>query len=342
MSRPIQSSICLRVAGSPQIGFGHVRRSWTLASQLQADGWRVQCVATSAEAAAWLARAGLPVVVESHPDSLDRIIQVLQEAVPPALCLVDDPTCPSEALRTLRRWAPVACVDDTGDRAVPVDLVINGSAGAEQLVYRGTPETRYLLGPQYMLLRSAFAQRPNRPTARPGIQRALVLVGGGEQGRVAGEMLQLVLQALPAASVDVVVGPFGTPFALVEDQRVRVHRYPEDMRALMLGADLAISGGGQTAYELAATATPTIGVQLAENQALNLRGLAEAGTLINLGAMTNDQSAHRLAQMLHALADDPQRRDAMAACGLRLVDGLGAPRVVSQLALLAVNAAVVR
>ncbi|MDQ7082427.1 MAG: glycosyltransferase [Aquificota bacterium] len=55
--------------------------------------------------------------------------------------------------------------------------------------------------------------------------------------------------------------------------------YPsaEEMKNLMLDADIAISAGGQTLYELARVGVPTIAVAVAENQMWNVSEWQEAG-----------------------------------------------------------------
>ena len=51
------------------------------------------------------------------------------------------------ALRALA--SPVVAVDDTAERALPVDVVVNGSIAAESLPYARTAETTLLLGSRY-------------------------------------------------------------------------------------------------------------------------------------------------------------------------------------------------
>jgi len=99
------------------------------------------------------------------------------------------------------------------------------------------------------------------------------------------------------------------------------------MAALMLNADLAVSGGGQTTYELAATGTPAIGIRLAAGQALNLRGLSAAGCLREAGAPDEVGFEARLVSRLSELADDRSVREEMSRRGRALVDGRGAERV---------------
>ena len=322
-----------RVAGGPDIGFGHLRRSWTLAEQLSREGCKVYFVTATVEDATLLSKAGFSVWSEEKPHHLARTIQLLQTAPSPKLCLVDDPRLSGTSLAALRKHALVACVDDTGEREMPVDLVVNGSAGAEILRYRGLKETLYMLGPQYILLRKEFMCEPVERRLSQDIQRVLILTGGGQPGAWLQVVLAVVAETLPRAVIDVIVGPFSQTSTFEGSLHGQVvwHRSPPDIRALMLSADLAVSAGGQTLYELAATATPTLGIRVAANQALNLRGLARAGCLRDLGVPVEPGFRARLAEGLAGLAADARAREDMGRRGRNVVDGRGAERVAARL-----------
>jgi spore coat polysaccharide biosynthesis predicted glycosyltransferase SpsG len=103
------------------------------------------------------------------------------------------------------------------------------------------------------------------------------------------------------------------------------------MHALMLKADLAVTGGGQTTYELAATGTPAVAICIAENQRVSLKGLAEAGTLEFVGDAVDDDLELKLKSALTGLGGDPKRRQTMSERGQRLVDGRGAERVAQEI-----------
>ncbi len=333
MQTALVSSIFIRVAGSPQIGFGHVRRCWTLASCLQSGSLRIQFIAANPEACNILQQAGFPTSQEPTPQSVEKTIALLQETSLPSVCVVDDPQAQFDQLSFLSRHASVLCIDDTCQRFFPVQIVTNGSAGAKELPYRGAPETRYLLGPEYILLRPEFSQSPQRTEPPEEIRTILLMGGGGESWALLSHLLEAIFQVLPEVTVDVVTGPFGTSPKLDPSwrHRVRVHQNPNEIRSLMLRADLAISGGGQTTYELAATATPTLGIQMAENQQINLAGLEAAGALQNVGSPESGSFLSRFAQVLQGLSRDSQKRRQMGIQGRRLVDGRGAERVAQQL-----------
>lgn len=329
--------VILRVAGGADVGFGHVRRSWTLATRLLDEGADVRFVAASPDAAGALRTAGFSVTLEGDPGGLAGTVDAVRHAPGPTICVVDDPGVPAEGLAALREWASVACVDDTCERMLPVDVVVNGSAGAEDLSYHGVPDTRYLLGPRYILLRPAFGDEPVRRAADTVVRRVLVLTGGGKAGGLPETIVTAVAETIPGAAVDLVTGPFGKPPVLPRalQARVAVHHAPADVRALMLEADLAVSGAGQTAYELAASGTPALGMRLAANQTLNLRGLSKAGCLVDQGSADDPAFPGRLADALVMLAGDVALRREMSRRGRALVDGRGTERVAACLRTLA-------
>lgn len=342
-----QYSVLFRVAGGSRVGFGHVRRCWTLAEyltdrQLAGGCAQVEFVADSPEAGDLLSTVGFSVIIERHPGSVDQTLHRITRAALPTICVVDDPDLAPDRLEALQHLVPAACLDDTCARFFPVELVVNGSAGADRLPYRGMAGTRYLLGPRYMLLRNAFRDAPPQAVRSQAVRRVLVLTGGGDTGAFTREIVLSMRSALPDVAMDVVIGPFGSSPAFEAEglRGITLYRNPSDMRELMLSADLAVTGGGQTAYELAATATPSLGIRLAENQAINLRGLAEAGALWDLGGPDESGFWPRFAERVRALAQDQGARQRMGNCGRLLVDGRGAERVADHLASMAARRAV--
>ena len=99
------------------------------------------------------------------------------------------------------------------------------------------------------------------------------------------------------------------------------------MRDLMLACDVAITGGGQTTYELAATGTPGLAIRLADNQTGNLRGLSAHGAIRWVGDATDGDLKNKLLDALQDLAENREKRTEMNRAGRRLVDGRGAKRV---------------
>lgn len=201
------------------------------------------------------------------------------------------------APRDLPTAAPVAAFHDYGEAPVGAALVIDGS------------------NPQHACLREPFWDLPAREIAE---NVAVVVVATGAGGRF-GEYAGHVRQALPAVTVLAVRGPYakGDP-----PDGVEVLDAPDSLADVLVKADLAVLGAGQTMLEAAAAGTPSIAVPLVENQRRQAERLAELGAVVlaEPGAV-GEQAA--------ALAADSQRRHELSARAQAAVDGQGARRVAA-------------
>jgi spore coat polysaccharide biosynthesis predicted glycosyltransferase SpsG len=107
---------------------------------------------------------------------------------------------------------------------------------------------------------------------------------------------------------------------------------PDTLRDPMLKADLAISAGGHTLYELAATGTPAVAVETADNQAENVRAMATQGSVCAVGRADDPSVIAACEAALRRIFEDREARRAMSAAGQRVVDGRGAQRVAHAVA----------
>jgi spore coat polysaccharide biosynthesis predicted glycosyltransferase SpsG len=218
-------------------------------------------------------------------------------------------------------------VDDSGRFPVTGDVVVNAALG---LHVPDGAAGRYLLGPAFALLAPAFARSPLR-SWNPTVGRVLLTLGGATSATATASLAAAIRAAVPAAVLDVVAGPVGDPADAVESALgaaagVVVHRAPADLRPLMLAADIAVSGGGVTLLELAATATATVAVAVAANQEGNLRGLERLDAIHHAGRL--DEAA-AVGIAVGVLAADPARRRALGERARQVVDGAGAARVAA-------------
>lgn len=330
----------IRTDAGAEIGLGHLRRCLALARALRAAGadasFFVDGDASPAEGAGFEVRP-----VASGRDLADVCHSARHGA--PRTVVVDSYVIGAPYLRGLgEAGLRVMVIDDLADRELDVDLVVNPSPAAGRLSYRGAARTQYLLGSRFALLQPEFATPPARRTADRA-RRLLVTIGGGDGAGFTAAVVGWIAAGLDEVTIDVVIGPWFAGAERLHALAARaagsilLHERPHDMRRLMLGADLAVSGGGQTTYELAATGTPTLAIEMADNQAANLAALAEAGTLVAVGAAADPDLPAALTAELTALVKDRERRAEMSRRARAVVDGGGARRVAE--AVLALGAA---
>jgi spore coat polysaccharide biosynthesis predicted glycosyltransferase SpsG len=228
-------------------------------------------------------------------------------------------------------------IDDLAERFIDADIVQNGNADAGALIYQTREPCILLLGPTYTLLRPEFRQT-SPPKIEPLVTRVLLTLGGTDPLHSTEKILIDLVDRLPRARFDVVVGPFVSDLsglrglAEATPGRVVVHQAPENLASLMKNVDLAVTGGGQTLYEVAALGVPTVALCLAANQVRHLAALAALGTLVPGGRMDEEGRFQECGDVTSRLAADPAWRQRMSLSGTQLLDGMGAVRTADVLA----------
>lgn len=216
-----------------------------------------------------------------------------------------------------------------------VDIVLNQNIHAKSLCYSYEPYTQLLLGTQYVLLGREFLKwrgwkRENSEIAR----KVLVTLGGSDPENVTLKVLQ-ALQHLEIDGVEalVVVGG-GNPHYEEVQSAVRASRLPmrldsnvTNMPDLMAWADVAVSAGGSTCWELAFMGVSSLIIPWASNQLPVAAALDDMGVFFNLG-WYGDISADLIAQEVSRLLLTPEIRAEITRRGQNLVDGNGAIRVL--------------
>lgn len=299
-------------ACSSTIGFGHLRRCLTLAQELEGRRWKcIFWVAEKSVGTRLANEAGFETILSPEPPATDVLV-------------VDDYAVTAERIAAWRQDVPcLVLVDDLADRALDCDIVINGSAGADRCWYQETGDAELLLGPRYALLRKEFRHRGFREIGP--VRRVLVSLGGADPlGRTAA-IVREVRSGLGDVCVDVVMGPMCGDAPRLESANTSFHVAPAEMAPLMMAADLGVTAGGQTTYELAACGLPAVVVPVADNQKRSIAALAAIPTLVPVP----DISA--VADAVVRLAGDVGWRRRLSEGGRGLVDGLGTARVADAL-----------
>jgi UDP-2,4-diacetamido-2,4,6-trideoxy-beta-L-altropyranose hydrolase len=326
------ANIVIRTNGGSTIGLGHVRRCLSLAHALRQAGADVLfALNEDAHVINLVQSHNFRSSTVSRNHDFDQTLQLIHGWRASAV-VSDSYEFDTDYFASLRSGVSLsAVIDDMADRLLPADVVVNAALNASSLIYRALPTTLFLIGPAYTLLRSEFAQGIHNPVRDP-VQRVLITTGGTDTMNLTPSLINGVRSCLGSAGIDVVVGPFFGNRAEIQERAdadpelIRVHIDPPCMRDLMLQADLAVTAGGQTLYELAATGTPSICFCLQQNQSFNISGFVAQGVTLFAGADDSDLIS-RLSSSLLRLAENVELRRQMSTRGKALVDGMGAQRV---------------
>lgn len=336
--------LLLRADASFGIGTGHVMRLMALA-----EAWRKY---GGTESILLLGQVSLPKLrgrltelgiglwelLASHPDPGDLgALRNLAQAVHPAWIVVDGYHFDAnyqEAVKAL--GIPLLVLDDLAHQSqYHAHLLLNQNVEAEKLPYTADPDTQFLLGPRYCLIRSELqaARQVMRATADDArARRVLITMGGADHRGLSVLAVQALAELGPGWEVKVVVGSGARCLHQLRQQAVqlagvKILTNVRNMGALMTWADVAIATAGTTTWELAYLGVPTLLVAAADNQIAMARSAAALGCAVDLGwwaALTTSQ----LASALEQLVTNAAQRVAMTRAGTALLDGKGAERVI--------------
>jgi len=215
---------------------------------------------------------------------------------------------------------------------LPYDIVINGNVFAEDLNYKTlNDDTIFLLGPRYALLRKEFRDLPDIKVKKD-ITNILITMGGGDPLNLTPKVIKAV-DGLEKEDlhIDVVIGPsahnkYDIQNSITDvDIDVSLLQNPTNISKHMLNADIAISAGGSTLYELAAVGIPAIVLLQTTNQKLISESMQGKGTAKVLG-FGDEVKVDEIKDCIEDLMRDKERRKCMSEEGKKIFDGLGAVR----------------
>lgn len=229
------------------------------------------------------------------------------------------------------------CIDDYGHASqYCADVILNQNLSADIGLYPNcSPNTRFLLGPRYALLRKEFVMWENWTRVIPNVaKKVLVTMGGTDKDNFTLKVIDALNRvAIPDLEVAVLLGSINQHKNDIENAlksspfRSQFLVSVDNVAEVMAWADVAIAGGGSTSLELAFMGLPSMLVILAENQRPVSEKLESSGISINLG-WYNKVKLDTMVKELDNIMRDHKIRENMSNRGRSLVNGDGSNEVI--------------
>lgn len=326
------------IAASPRIGFS------TFADHQMGMGHAYRCLRLrDGFAAVW---PGASFVFELEPgrEGFDLIGKALPGEARPAdhdgpwdVLIVDRLEVPPDEMRRLKRGARVlVSLDDVGAGRWEADLAFNALYAAKSPKPAGaSAEARD--GLDYLFLDPAFSALG--PKTLGPVRRVLLSQGGADTYGLVPKLLEGLapwLKTNPGVSVDVLIGPAfrherELAAALAKcGGAATAARGTDDLPALFARADLAVSGAGLMACELAAAGVPLILITGERKELETASVLASRGAAVDIGLFDAD-SPRRVAASVAGLAVDAALRERLSVSAQKAIDGKGLERLTTAL-----------
>jgi len=279
--------------GGDECGMGHITRCLSLAAELGNLGCHIGFISKYARGIETLRECGYAVheirmprthvikggLNDPRSDSVnfstsesDVIIDRVK-GLKPDIIIIDTYEVSHELVGRLCRHAFTVHIDDIYAFDSPADVILNGNVTGRLMGYRKYFSNQvHLLGMEYNLIRKEFHNLPPH-VIKEHPRDVMITTGASDPEDMTSRLLDSLLAdaGLACYRYHVVVGPsFVHKEKVIERTRVHDNVIPyvnhAKMSELMRHADIAISAGGGTLYELAACGTPSISFIYAQNQ----------------------------------------------------------------------------
>ncbi|MDA3788949.1 MAG: UDP-2,4-diacetamido-2,4,6-trideoxy-beta-L-altropyranose hydrolase [Desulfobacula sp.] len=219
------------------------------------------------------------------------------------------------------------------------DILLNQNQAALSYVYQCPGTIQKLLGTDYTLLRNEFLSKKQENRTVPlKATRILVTMGGVDPGNIT----PLIIRAIqdlndPDLETRVVVGPsnphYNTLTSVTSKNKTCISLIKDPaMPELMEWADLAVTAGGSTCWEMCFMGLPFIVIPVAPNQVDIAACLERDLGAVNAGPI-DMLTTKKITDLLRNLILSPHKRKVISVLGQDLIDGSGAKRVLRQMCL---------
>jgi UDP-2,4-diacetamido-2,4,6-trideoxy-beta-L-altropyranose hydrolase len=217
------------------------------------------------------------------------------------------------------------------------DIILNQNIGSNHFHYSCKHDTKKLLGTDYVMLRSEFLMNKNiKPPLPSKAQNILVTMGGSDPDNMTLKILHAIDKIDdPDLNFKVIVGPdnpnMDTLLNASQNKPGKINLVTNaNMPKMMAWADLCLTAGGSTCWELCFMKVPLMIITLAENQIELTTRLNKAGAAIMLGkkeTLTSTDITHSIL----TLSGDKKKRIELKDAGEKLIDGKGTKRIIRQM-----------
>jgi UDP-2,4-diacetamido-2,4,6-trideoxy-beta-L-altropyranose hydrolase len=350
-------NVVFRVDASNLIGSGHVMRCLTLAELLRESGSIVSFITRSHVGNLDNLIKSKEFKVFSLPeihkfelerlDSYEKWLGVVQsmdaketikriDNTKPDLLVIDHYSLDIEWESILRPHVKsILVIDDMANRKHDCDWLLDQNYTPDNSRYNSLvpPGSIKILGPKYSLLRKEFLSYRRTINHNLTIKRVFIFFGGADPfGLTLLCLKSLQHPKLKHLSLDVVIGSNNLHINEIELfssklENTVLHVQVNNIAQLMSSADISIGAGGSTTWERFLIGLPSLVITFGKDQELSIKELENNNYITWLGNV-NKINQDKLSKMIINLIKDSNKLMLQSTKAKKLVDGLGANRVL--------------
>lgn len=317
------------------IASGHVMRCLSIADAAKEFGEEVTFILADEQAVSLITGRGhAAFVLNTKWDDMESELYVLERLIREqqiTSLLLDSYQVTEAYLKKLSKMTSVIYLDDLNAFHYDVNAIVCYANYWEKFQYlQNYQDVKLYLGTQYMPLRKEFAYITDKEI-NDKVDKLLLMSGGNDEKHILAGILESI-DIGDFKKITVICGRYYERYELLVDkykdcENVCIYQAVTDIEKYMQEADLAVSAGGTTLYELCACGTPTISFSLADNQLDNVRKFAEDGIIDYAGDVRYDTVIENVASLISKYKNDEKLRRERSLKMQDVVDGQGARRI---------------
>lgn len=325
----------IRVDMNNTIATGHVRRCLSIADAARSIGQETTFLLADQQAVELVTEKGYSyVVLNTTWDDMEGELPVLCEMIREyhiTSLLIDSYMATEQYLKCVSELTSVTYIDDLNELTIPQGISIICYANysgkfnypVDAITYSGT---------RFTPLRQEFFGLSSKQI-RDRVDDILIISGGTDNY----EILKRILEKIPVKkfkSIDAVCGIYSSSYEELKEkyaqiESVHIYKSLSNIIDYMQKADVVISAGGTTLYELCAIGVPTITYSMADNQIENVQSFARDGIMEYAGDIRYDNVPEKVNEYLNEYCNNIEKRRTQSEKMQQIVDGRGAIRIVN-------------
>ena len=314
------------------IATGHLMRCFAIAEAARTLGEETTFLVADENPVSMIQERNFSyIILHSQWDDMESEISRLKEVIRQnkiTCMLIDSYMVTPTYLQEVSAMVKVAYLDDLNSFDYPVDSIICYANYWDK--FQWTLAAHRYTGLQYVPLRSEFYDVGLKHIS-PVAEKLLLITGGTDNYQVIEQALEK-LQLSRFSRIDVICGLYYTRYEEVCDKykylkNVYFHYAVSNIVDYMKQADIVISAGGTSLYELCAIGVPSISYAMADNQLENVRRFHADNMIAYAGDVRCDDIFVNINALLDEYCPNQALRRERSLRMQQLVDGKGAERI---------------
>ena len=280
-----KQEVYIRADGSSDIGLGHLVRCISLAHMLR-DDFSVHFFSLK------IPDSLKNEIIQNEWDftAIEEESDYINELTGNEIVVLDGYQFDSDYQKLIKdKGCILVCIDDFHDQHFYANLVINHAPGVVKVNYEGESYTKYLLGPDYALLRPEFlGSNSQEMNTSKGIKNLFICFGGSDSKNLTAKILSWI----PSKNYLVTV-VLGNAYShqdvlnnVIEERQdlkvvIKNSLSAEEIRKELKQADLAIVPASGILFEIISARLPVVSGYYVDNQKGIYKGFKKLGCIID-------------------------------------------------------------